>query len=60
MNTMRKLFLLILSVCLATISYAKEADRIKGRVIDKTTKEALVGVAVVSQANTSVGTSTDV
>lgn len=60
MKTMRKLFLLVLSACLVTVSYAEDANRIKGRVIDKTTREALIGVAVVSQNNTSVGTSTDV
>lgn len=57
---MKKVFLFFLLSFLITDVFAQEGIKVRGHVIDKETKEDLIGVTVVLQNNSSVGTITDV
>ena len=55
---MRKVLLLM--SLLFSFGWVYSQETIKGRVIDKDTKEALIGASVVLESNSGVGTTTDV
>lgn len=57
---MKKFFLLILLLVTVTSAFAQGEVKIKGRIIDRETKEALIGVTVVLQSSKSIGTVTDI
>lgn len=55
---MKKLFVLTLLLCSVGALFA-QGIKVKGRVIDKETKEGLIGASVVLQSNSTVGVVTD-
>ena len=57
---MKRLFFIILLFASFISIHAQNETKVKGRVIDKETKEALIGVAVKLQSAPAVGTATDV
>ena len=57
---MKKIFLLTLLLSTLGTLFAQSDWKIKGRVIDKDTKEALIGASIVVQNNPNIGTITDV
>ena len=57
---MKKLFLLTLLLSALGTLFAQSDWKIKGRVIDKDTKEILIGASIVVQNNPNIGTITDV
>ena len=56
---MKKFLLSILLSLFVTCVFAQGGMKIKGHVVDKETREPLIGVTVVLQSSTSVGTVTD-
>lgn len=57
---MKKLFLLTLLLSALGTLFAQSDRKIKGRVIDKDTKETLIGASIVVHNNPNTGTITDV
>jgi outer membrane receptor protein involved in Fe transport len=58
--SLKRLFLIILLVCVAvSISFAQTTGKITGRVVDKESKEPLIGVNILLEG-TTIGASTDI
>lgn len=53
---MKRTVILIYSLCISLLTFAYN---IKGVVLDKETKEPLIGVSIYSKDNTAIGTTTD-